>query len=79
MRRSDNDECTLCGALVDVPADTKPKVATARDAPTMRVLKLAGKEIHRCRKTTPSGDQFLWSAHERGPISDGPISDGPIV
>jgi hypothetical protein len=65
MRRSDNYECTLCGALVDVPADTKPKVTTAQNAPTMRVLKLAGKEIHRCRKTTASGDQFLWSADER--------------
>jgi hypothetical protein len=65
MRRSDNYECTLCGAIVDVPADTKPKVTTARDAPTMRVLKLGGKEINRCRKTTPSGDQFLWSSDER--------------
>jgi hypothetical protein len=40
MRRSDNYECTLCGAIVDVPADAKLKVMTARDAPTMRVLKL---------------------------------------
>jgi hypothetical protein len=59
MRRSDNYECTLCGAIVDVPADTKPKVTTASDEPTMRVLRFAGKEIHRCRKTTPAGDQFL--------------------
>jgi hypothetical protein len=66
MRRNDNYECTLCGAIVDFPADTKPRVISASDAPTMRVLSVDGKEIHRCRKTTPSGDQFLRaSADER--------------
>jgi hypothetical protein len=73
MWRSDRYECTLCGAIVDVPADTKPEVTAAGSESTMRVLSVDGKETHRCRKTTPSGDQFLWSVDERRGISDGPM------
>jgi hypothetical protein len=43
-------ECAHCGAILDIPLTESPVVTmTARSgAPNVRILKLDGREIHRC-------------------------------
>ena len=54
--RDDRYECTLCGGVLDVPAEMKPyivlKMASGR--PTMRAIMVAGAEIHACPISTPT-------------------------
>ena len=54
MRRVDGHwQCTLCGAILDIPADEDPDVIikSASGQPTVRTLNIDGKEIHRCTLT----------------------------
>jgi hypothetical protein len=51
MRRHDGRyECANCGAQLDIPANGEPNVTfhAAGGKPNVRVLKLNGREIHRC-------------------------------
>jgi len=43
-------ECTLCGAVLDVPEDKVPLVliTAASGEPNMRTIMVEGEEIHRC-------------------------------
>ncbi len=42
--------CALCGAVLDVPADTMPKIviASSDGQPNYRIIQVDGEEIHRC-------------------------------
>lgn len=48
--RDDRYECTLCGAVLDIPTDHAPQVVikTKSGSPRMRVIISNGKEIHAC-------------------------------
>lgn len=51
VRRLDGRyECTLCGAVLDIPEDKVPLVliTASSGAPNMRSIMVEGKEIHRC-------------------------------
>jgi hypothetical protein len=51
MRRHDGRyECANCGAQLDIPEHGEPNVTfhAAGGKPNVRVLKLGGREIHRC-------------------------------
>ena len=41
-------ECTLCGAVLDVPSDPEPRVVIKGGKPNMRAIYYKGKEIHSC-------------------------------
>ena len=47
-------ECSLCGAVLDVPAATEPDIVlkTASGRPTLRAITVAGAEIHACAIST---------------------------
>jgi len=47
-------QCAVCGADLDVPADATPKVMIKAGSgkPTVRLLSIGGKEIHRCERPT---------------------------
>ncbi len=49
----DNYQCLFCEAVLDVPDGTEPLVSIeARGGgPNMHVIKVDGKEIHRCDMT----------------------------
>jgi len=49
-RRDGRYECTLCGAVLDIPEDKVPLVliAAASGEPNMRAIIVEGEEIHRC-------------------------------
>ena len=49
-RRDGRFECTLCGAVLDVPEDKVPLVliAAASGEPNMRTIMVEGAELHRC-------------------------------
>ena len=43
-------ECTLCGAILDLPADREPQVVikAKSGSPNMRTIIYEGHEIHAC-------------------------------
>ena len=43
-------ECTLCGAVLDIPAEKVPLVVivAASGQPNMRTIRVDGVEVHRC-------------------------------
>jgi hypothetical protein len=49
-RRDGRYECTLCGAVLDIPEDKVPLVVitAASGEPNMRAIMVEGTEIHRC-------------------------------
>jgi hypothetical protein len=56
VRRHDGRyECILCGAVLDLPTNKKPKVviAAASGKPMMRTIVHNGTEIHRCPIASP--------------------------
>ena len=60
MRRDGTVECNICGATLDVPAGQVPRVTLVVDAagkPSMRVVTLGNKEIHRC--AIPTRQQWM--------------------
>jgi hypothetical protein len=59
MRRVDGHfECTLCGAVLDIPDDATPLVTlVARGGePNRRVISVDGAQVHACRGDYQSGD-----------------------
>jgi hypothetical protein len=50
-------ECTLCGAVLDIPAEKVPVVVivAAGGQPNMRTIRVDGVEIHRCELGGSSG------------------------
>jgi hypothetical protein len=51
---SDRYQCAVCGADIAIPADATPKVMIKAGSgkPTVRLLSIGGKEIHRCERPT---------------------------
>jgi hypothetical protein len=43
-------ECTLCGAILDIPVDKEPSVVikASSGAPNLRAIVYDGCEVHRC-------------------------------
>ena len=60
--RNGHYECTLCGAVLDVPVGVTPLVMLRASSgePTMRTISVGGTEVHSC------------PVHEPG--SPGPVS-----
>jgi hypothetical protein len=52
-------ECANCGAQLDIPTRGEPKVTfhATGGKPNVRVLKLEGREIHRCEVRKEHGPQ----------------------
>jgi hypothetical protein len=48
-------QCALCGAVVDLPQDAKPRIVlkSAGGEPTIRAIWYRGQELHAC----PIGDR----------------------
>ncbi len=48
--RDGHFECSVCGAVIDVPLDATPMMILANHSgkPIERLIWVGGKEIHRC-------------------------------
>ena len=48
--------CTLCGEQIDIKADQEPLavIKASSGAPNLRVITLAGKELHACPLELPT-------------------------
>jgi hypothetical protein len=60
MRLADGTyECTLCGAILDVPADMTAKVEDAELGGSRDTIVVDGVEIHHCESPQQSGAAMI--------------------
>jgi hypothetical protein len=54
--RNGHYECTLCGAVLDLPVGVTPLVMLRASSgePTMRTISVDGKEVHSCAVGEPT-------------------------
>jgi hypothetical protein len=54
--RNGHYECTLCGAVLDVPIGVTPLVMLRASSgqPTLRTISVNGSEVHRCPVGEPA-------------------------